>query len=107
MEDPFDPRTNDPAQARALESSLWELSSLSQHYYPAVVTMAKSIGTEDQKTLHYNINDFLRHTYKSLIDQERASKKRRKQKTALTFHSPKALFSEQDVLFGVLDLPGE
>jgi U3 small nucleolar RNA-associated protein 19 len=107
MEDPFDPHTNDPTQARALESSLWELSSLSQHYYPAVVTMAKSIGTEDKTTPNYNIHDFLRHTYKSLIDQERQSKKRRKQMTALTFTSPTALFSQYDVLFRVLNLPGE
>jgi U3 small nucleolar RNA-associated protein 19 len=107
MEDPFDPYTNDPTQAGALESSLWELESLSHHYYPAVVTMAKSIGTEDKKMPHYNIHDFLRHSYKSLFDQERPTKKRRNQKTALTFCSPKALFSEGDELFGVLDLPGE
>jgi hypothetical protein len=28
----------------ALGSSLWELSALSHHYYPAVATLAKSIG---------------------------------------------------------------
>lgn len=107
MQDPFNPHTDDPTQTRALESSLWELSALSQHYYPAVVTMAKSIGMEDTKTPFYNIDDFLRHCYKSLFDQERPSKKRRKVKTALTFSQPKALFSENDVLFGMLDLPRE
>lgn len=107
MQDPFNPHTDDPTQTRALESSLWELSALSQHYYPAVVTMAKSIGTEDTKTPFYNMDDFLRHTYKSLFEQERPSKKRRKMKTALTFSQPKALFSENDVLVGMLDLPRE
>jgi U3 small nucleolar RNA-associated protein 19 len=108
MQDPFNAHTNDPTQTRTLESSLWELSALSQHYYPVIVTMAKSIGTEDTtKTPLHNMDDFLRHSYKSLFDQERPSKKRRNMKTALTFSQPKALFSDNDVFVGMLDLPRE
>lgn len=35
-EDVFDDREVDPAKCRAVESSLWELESLRQHYYHAV-----------------------------------------------------------------------
>lgn len=87
----------------ALESSLWELSALSHHYYPAVVTLAKSIGTESETTPMHMIDDFLRHTYKSLFEQERKRSKRRK--VPLAFVEPKGLFSgEDDVLAGTVRL---
>jgi len=112
MTDVFDAHTNDPTQTRALESSLWELSALSQHYYPAVATLAKSIGTEDDKTPLLDTDDFLRHTYKSLFDQERkrgeASHKKKRQKkvaTPLTFVEPKSLF-EDDILGDILSIKG-
>jgi len=92
----------------ALESSLWELSALAHHYYPAVVTLAKSIGTETETTPMHDIDDFLRHTYKSLFEQERkrsSTKKRRK--VPLTFVEPKGLFGSNDVLSGMFSLPEE
>jgi len=112
IEDVFDAHTNDPTKTRALESSLWELSALSQHYYPAVATLAKSIGTEDDKTPLLDTDDFLRHTYKSLFDQERkrgepSHKKKRQKKiaTPLTFVEPKGLFDD-DILGEILSIGG-
>ena len=102
MHDAFDAETNDPTKARALESSLWELHVLSHHYYPAVVTMAKAMGTETATTQMYNLPDFLAHTYKSLFDQER---KQSRKKVALTFQAPDSLFCEQDVLTSIVSLP--
>lgn len=104
MNDVFDAETNDPTKARALESSLWELHVLSHHYYPAVVTMAKSIGTETATTQMYHLPDFLAHTYKSLFDQER---KQSRKKVALTFQAPGSLFSEHDILTNIVSLPTE
>lgn len=92
----------------ALESSLWELSALSQHYYPAVAALAKSVGTEDAKTPLHNMDDFLRHTYKSLFSQERkrgdGSKKRQKHlaSTPLTFVKPKGLFTNNDLFCNMI-----
>uniref|UniRef100_A0A452DV40 Nucleolar complex associated 4 homolog n=1 Tax=Capra hircus TaxID=9925 RepID=A0A452DV40_CAPHI len=42
--DPYDPAEEDPAQSRALESSLWELQALQQHYYPEVSKAASAIN---------------------------------------------------------------
>ncbi|XP_068845963.1 nucleolar complex protein 4 homolog isoform X4 [Capricornis sumatraensis] len=42
--DPYDPAEEDPAQSRALESSLWELQALQQHYHPEVSKAASAIN---------------------------------------------------------------
>ena len=52
----------------------------------------------------HDIDDFLRHSYKSLFEQERKRSQKRR-KVALTFVEPKGLWSEAgDVLCGMLDL---
>ncbi|XP_029777500.1 nucleolar complex protein 4 homolog, partial [Suricata suricatta] len=42
--DPYDPEEEDPAQSRALESSLWELQTLQRHYHPEVSQAASVIN---------------------------------------------------------------
>lgn len=104
----------------ALESSLWELTALERHYHPAISTLAKSIGTENDKTTPlYDMEDFLVHTYKSLFEQEKkklgsggggggtssggsgGGRKRGGSRVALTFVEPKGLFTEDDVFAGI------
>jgi U3 small nucleolar RNA-associated protein 19 len=60
--DPYDFNTSDPYNCQAIDSSLWELQSLSQHYYSNVSTLAK-IFTEQFLKPKYNLEDFLDHTY--------------------------------------------
>ena len=111
MEDVYDSENNDPAACRALESSLWELNALERHYHPAVSTLAKACGMEDDKTTpYYNMDEFMIHTYKSLFEQERNKKQKKNKKTTpLTFHEPKSLFitsnGQQDLFGSILLLP--
>ena len=106
MEDPYDPDAKDPAMSKAIESSLWELNALERHYHPAVAGLAKACGTEDEKTLMHNLDDFLLHTYKSLFEQERKRGNNKRRNTVpLTFVKPKGLFIEGDVFDGVFDFP--
>ncbi|EDO43971.1 predicted protein [Nematostella vectensis] len=42
-EDPFLSEEEDPAKCNALQSSLWELKSLQQHYYPEVSPLVESL----------------------------------------------------------------
>ncbi|CAO2629022.1 Nucleolar complex protein 4 homolog [Lemmus lemmus] len=42
--DPYDPIEKDPAKSRALESCLWELQTLQQHYHPEVSRAAGVIN---------------------------------------------------------------
>jgi U3 small nucleolar RNA-associated protein 19 len=108
INDVYDIDQLDPAKSRAIESSLWELNALEQHYHPSVSGMAKGCGMEDSKTLMHNLDEFLLHTYRSLFDQERkrAGNKRR-DKLPLTFHEPEGLFKENDVFNGIFDFPSK
>uniref|UniRef100_A0A8C3AU37 Nucleolar complex associated 4 homolog n=1 Tax=Cyclopterus lumpus TaxID=8103 RepID=A0A8C3AU37_CYCLU len=45
VEDPYLMDEEDPAQCRALESSLWEIKTLQKHYHPDVAKAAVSINT--------------------------------------------------------------
>ncbi|KAL7437418.1 hypothetical protein ACHAXH_004892 [Discostella pseudostelligera] len=113
MEDVFVEDETDLAMTRALESSLWELSALERHYHPAISTLAKSIGTENDKTTPlYDMEDFMVHTYKSLFEQEKkrlgsggggdtnsggGGKKKGGSRVTLTFVEPESLFTKDDV----------
>jgi len=100
MKDEFLPHENDPTKARALQSSLWELLALERHYYAAVGTLAKSIGTpEEDKAPPHNMEHFSSHTYASLFDQER---KRRTKTTPLAYQEPDGLFSKDGIFAGVV-----
>lgn len=110
-DDSYDADTDDPAQCRALESSLWELDALQKHYHPAVATLAKACGREDDKLPMHNMDDFLLHTYKSLfeLEQKRRSSLTHKgaggKKIPITFREPKGLFVEGDIFSNILQLP--
>lgn len=104
--DPFDAETNDPEQANALQSSLWELGALERHYHHAVSTLAKSLGRDLAATPLYNLDDFLVHSYPSLFEQER-KKRRKAQTTPLAFVEPVSLFGDNDVFCNILAIPRE
>ena len=74
-----------------------------------MVTLAKSIGTESETTPMHDMDDFLRHTYKSLFEQERkrGQSNKKKRKVPLTFIEPTSLFGGDDVLSGMLALSEE
>lgn len=102
--DTYDATESDPAKCGAIDSSLWELNALERHYHPAVSSMAKACGTEDEKTILHDLDAFLLHTYKSLFDQERKSlsnSNNRKRKTPLAFKEPSSLFVEGDIFDGI------
>ena len=111
IEDVFVEDVSDLMKTRALESSLWELIALEKHYHPAISTLAKSIGNEDDKTtpLH-DMEDFMAHTYKSLFEQEKkrlgnsgtgGKKKGGIGKVSLTFVEPEGLFTKEDVFANI------
>ncbi|KAA8915170.1 hypothetical protein TRICI_002665 [Trichomonascus ciferrii] len=67
--DPFDINETNPLNTNALESSLWELETLQTHYHPNVASLAKIMSQPFRKP-HYNLEDFLDHTYKGLLESE-------------------------------------
>jgi len=64
-EDPFCMDERDPTETDAIDSSLWEILTLQDHYHPNVATIAKIISEQFTKQA-YNLEDFLDHSYDSV-----------------------------------------
>lgn len=67
--DPFDAEEPDPNLTGAIDSSVWELDTLRSHWHPNVATIAKILAEQFLKQ-SYNLEDFLDHSYGSLLDTE-------------------------------------
>jgi len=63
--DPFKMEEVDPLESNAIESCLWELVTLQDHYHPNVASLAKIISEQFTKR-SYNVEDFLDHSYSSV-----------------------------------------
>lgn len=91
--DPFDVHESDPELTHALDSSLWELASLMEHYHPNVATLAK-IFAQPFKKLSYNMEDFLDWNYDSLLNAE--SSRKLKTLPTLEFEAFTNVFDNED-----------
>ncbi|GAA6007681.1 hypothetical protein JCM10207_004838 [Rhodosporidiobolus poonsookiae] len=67
--DPFNPTEPSPTESNALDSSLWELAALQKHYLASVSGLAK-VFSEAMNKQSYAMEDFLDHSYATLIDTE-------------------------------------
>ncbi|KAL0077617.1 CBF/Mak21 family-domain-containing protein [Phycomyces blakesleeanus] len=84
-EDPFVYEEKSPYECKALESSLWEMDTLAEHYYANVSTLAK-IFKEQFRKPKYNMEDFLDHTYATFFKNEMDRK--RKKEPAMGIDKP-------------------
>ncbi|KAF8930859.1 CBF/Mak21 family-domain-containing protein [Dissophora ornata] len=87
--DQYNHQEEDPMKSRALQSSLWELQTLQNHFAPNVSTLAKIFNEQFTKP-SYNLEDFLDHTYATMFQNEIT--KKRKVEAALAVAVPKGLF---------------
>lgn len=69
FEDPFDPEETDVMKTGAIDSSLWEIVQLQDHYHPNVAKICCIISEPFTKN-SYNMEDFLDHSYASLLEAE-------------------------------------
>lgn len=93
FQDPFDDEEQDPMLTGAIDSCIWEIVQLQSHYHPNVATIAKIVSEQFTKQ-SYNIEDFLDHSYQSLIDAEMA--KEVKKKPVVEWMIPKRIYFPQD-----------
>lgn len=63
--DPFDMNEPSPTLTHALDSSLWELAALRQHYHAPAATLAR-IFEEAFTRPGFAMEDFLDHTYSTV-----------------------------------------
>lgn len=100
LEDPFQPDEEDPMETGAIDSCVWEIIQLQSHYHPNVATIAKIISEQFTKQF-YNLEDFLDHSYASLLEAEMA--KNVKKAPVVEFQIPKRIFLPPDADSGVED----
>ncbi|KAI9819476.1 MAG: hypothetical protein M1827_006924 [Pycnora praestabilis] len=93
MDDPFNMSEQDPMQTHAIESSLWEVEMLQSHYHPNVATLAKIISEQFTKNA-YNLEDFLDHSYGSMLDAELS--KDIKKAPAIEYEIPKKILTKHE-----------
>ncbi|KAI8138044.1 CBF/Mak21 family-domain-containing protein [Fennellomyces sp. T-0311] len=86
-QDPYDFDELNPYKVQALESSLWEVQTLSQHYYANVSTLAKIFSEKFLKP-KYNLEDFMDHTYSTFFKTE--VERKRKREPAMAFEKPES-----------------
>lgn len=100
LEDPFVPDEEDPMETDAIDSCIWEIVQLQSHYHPNVATITKIISEQFTKQI-YNMEDFLDHSYGSLLEAEMV--KNVKKAPVVEYSIPKRVFLPQDTESGVED----
>eukprot|EP00775_Hariotina_reticulata_P011229 gene11229-11378_t len=101
--DVYDEAEADPAKSRAVESSLWELAALRNHYCPQVSNMCSVLDkdlTDRVRTSELDIQPLLPASYASLMGQELGKKLRKGVPVAFYKTFPPGLFDEGLVLGG-------
>lgn len=93
LEDPFLPNEEDPMETGAIDSCIWEIVQLQSHYHPNVATITKIVSEQFTKQI-YNMEDFLDHSYGSLLEAEMV--KNVKKAPVVEFSIPKRVFLPQD-----------
>lgn len=92
--DPFDPSEADPAHTHAIDSSLWELHTLQDHWHPNVATLARILGEQFTKR-DYQLEDFLDHTYATLVDAELGKEIKAGRKVEVEWEIPKRIITSE------------
>ncbi|EPY53604.1 CBF/Mak21 family protein [Schizosaccharomyces cryophilus OY26] len=69
LNDPFDIQQPDPLLTSAIDSSLWELHTLQNHYHSNIASLAGIMSQQFTKP-RYELEDFLDHNYATMCEAE-------------------------------------
>jgi len=64
--DPYDPSEPDPAKCKAIDSSLWEVEALRNHYEPTISRLVSILERDMKKTALFDINNFVDYSYQKV-----------------------------------------
>uniref|UniRef100_A0A8D0L6N2 Nucleolar complex associated 4 homolog n=1 Tax=Sphenodon punctatus TaxID=8508 RepID=A0A8D0L6N2_SPHPU len=95
LEDPYVMDAEEPSESRALESSLWELQTLQNHYYPDVAKAAAAIN-QSLSLLEDDITELLDLSASELFDKEL---KKKTPTVPLEFEQVRGLFGQKNDIF--------
>ena len=91
LADPFREDEADPSECEALQSSLWELETLRQHYYPKVKSVVELLEKKTSKT-EMDMSVFFESSYETLFNDE--CTEITKSNAFTEYHIPKGLASD-------------
>uniref|UniRef100_U3I135 Nucleolar complex associated 4 homolog n=1 Tax=Anas platyrhynchos platyrhynchos TaxID=8840 RepID=U3I135_ANAPP len=94
-EDPYIMEQEEPSESRALESSLWELQSLQNHYHPDVARAA-AILNQSLSEIEDDISGLLELSASELFDKE---VKKSAATVPLEFEQVRGLFGKKNDIF--------
>ncbi|PWA02636.1 hypothetical protein BB558_001200 [Smittium angustum] len=98
--DPYNENERDPSKCNAINSSIWELVTIQNHYYTNISTIA-CVFNEPFTKPEYILEDFLDHTYSTMFAAETGRKI--KKAPALSNPGPTTLIRDGEVLSSLLD----
>ncbi|KAJ1921246.1 Maturation and nuclear export of 40S ribosomal subunits interacting protein [Mycoemilia scoparia] len=98
--DPYDEDEKDPAKCKAIDSSLWEIETLQNHYYANIANLAKMFNEPFRRPL-YDLEEFLDHNYSTLFDEDTCRKL--KKAPALAATGPVSLFRSGDACHDIVE----
>ncbi|OMJ09661.1 hypothetical protein AYI69_g10564 [Smittium culicis] len=98
--DAYNPTEPDPAKCNAINSSLWELLAIQNHYYANVSTVANIFNDPFTKP-EFILEDFLDHSYSTMFVSETGRKL--KNAPALSTPIPNSLFRSGEALTDIIN----
>ncbi|XP_039188338.1 nucleolar complex protein 4 homolog [Crotalus tigris] len=94
-EDPYRMEEKDPLESRALESSLWEIKTLQNHYHPDVARAAAEINLP-LSVMEQDLSEILELTAFEIFDKDI---KKESADVPLEYRQARGLFRDKDDLF--------
>ncbi|KAM3825890.1 nucleolar complex protein 4 homolog isoform 1-T1 [Vipera latastei] len=94
-EDPYKMEEKDPSESRALESSLWEIKTLQNHYHPDVAKAAAEINLP-LSGVEQDLSEILELTAFEMFDKDI---KKESTDVPLEYRQARGLFGKKDDLF--------
>ncbi|KAH0625354.1 hypothetical protein JD844_014808 [Phrynosoma platyrhinos] len=95
LEDPYVMDEEEPSESRALESSLWEIKTLQNHYHPDVAKAATIINTSLSE-LEDDLSEVLELTAFEMFDRDI---KKETTDVPLEFQQVQGLFGKEGDIF--------
>lgn len=97
IDDTFDNEEQDPAKCGAINSSLWEISSLQDHVLPQVSSVAKDLIEKGLRVMELDVESHLETNYEDLFEKE--TKKKIFDAVPVNWEMPDGLKMPKDDIF--------
>ncbi|XP_070618750.1 nucleolar complex protein 4 homolog [Erythrolamprus reginae] len=94
-EDPYNMNAKEPLESRALESSLWEIKTLQNHYHPDIAKAAEEINLPLSQ-MERDLSEVLESTAFQIFDRDI---KKESKDVPLEYQQARGLFGKKDDLF--------